>query len=195
MLELPGSAKQLQPVGHAPGILMRLCRTGASGGAGSVARPWGAALQPPHAAPRHSPHCQRVSSTVTRRRRGPAPACRPHGARTEPETSSAQRGGGRREEAFPDSEQRDTSALSPATGSASTTAPLHTTQLHCGNLFWSPQAPQQLFLITQTTLAPRDNVLLLSTDKHPPTPQPLHIPRVSGWRDGAPGPSSATDPH
>lgn len=34
-------------LGHAPGILMRLCQTGASGGAGSVARPWGAAPQPP----------------------------------------------------------------------------------------------------------------------------------------------------
>lgn len=98
-------------------------------------------------------------------------------------------------EAFPDPEQRDTLALSPATGSASTTAPLHTTQLHCGNLFWSPQAPQQLLLVIRTTPGPRDNVLLLSTDKRPPTPQPLHIPRVSGWRDGAPGPSSATDPH
>lgn len=79
-LELPGSANQLQPAGPCTRNTDELCQAGASGGAGSAARPWGAAP----AAPRHSPHCQRVSSTVTARH------CR---ARTQPQTPQPSRRG------------------------------------------------------------------------------------------------------
>lgn len=67
MLELPGSANQLQPARPCtrntdealPKQSVRGRRLGGPAVGCSAAAP---------AAPRHSPHCQRVSSTVTRRR-------------------------------------------------------------------------------------------------------------------------------
>lgn len=162
-------------LGHAPGILMRLCQAGASGGAGSAARPWGAAP----AAPRHSPHRQRVSSTVTARR-----------CRDRAKTPSAQQEEGEETEASPDPEHdRHVHAGSCHTLSTHH-SPMPTTQPHHGNLFWSPQAPQQLLLVTHATLVPGDNVLLLCADTHTGTAQPCTSPAPGT----APGPSSAPDP-
>lgn len=101
MLELPGSANQLQPARPCtrnidealPNRSVQGRRLGGPAVGCSAAAP---------AAPRHSPRCQRVSSTVTWRRWwGPGPACWPHGAGTEPETSSAQTGGERRRQRRP----------------------------------------------------------------------------------------------